>query len=43
LGRSEGHRREASDEVARWRSGSARAELEEETRWWISELLDSLD
>ena len=39
LGRSEGCRREASDEVARQRSGSARAELEEETRWWISELL----
>jgi len=39
LGRSEGFRREAGDEVARRRSGSARAELEEETRWWISELL----
>ena len=43
LGRSEGHCREAGDEVARRRSGSARVELEEETRWWISELLDSLD
>ena len=39
LGRWKGCRREAGDEVAWRHSGSARAELEEETRWWISELL----
>ena len=42
LGQWEGHRREASEEVARRHSGSAQAELEE-TWWWISKLLDSLD